>query len=164
MRNRKYHSVASPEDHAPAHRRPGVWSSWEVTLWSKILRRGGDGEEHANNMEKWQDGRLLRHLGGSCGLRARLLRCLDGSEQQRRDPHTSRAQRARGRCAIVHLFTSGGLCLSSLGGATLMTHVKFGVIAKLIWCTRGPVDGAGGRGRWTGLVDGPQAAHKSRNF
>ena len=37
MRNRKYQSVASPEDHAPAHRRPGVWSSWEVTLWSKIL-------------------------------------------------------------------------------------------------------------------------------
>jgi hypothetical protein len=43
----------------------------------------GDGEAHANNMEKWQDGRLLRHLGGSCGLRARLLRCLDGSKQQR---------------------------------------------------------------------------------
>ena len=43
----------------------------------------GDGEAHANNMEKWQDGRLLRHLGGSCGLRARLDRCLDGSEQQR---------------------------------------------------------------------------------
>ena len=32
-----------------------------------------------------------------------IARCLDGSEQQRRDPHTSRAQRARGRCAIVHL-------------------------------------------------------------
>ena len=31
------------------------------------------------------------------------MRCFDGSEQQRRDPHTSRAQRARGRCAIVHL-------------------------------------------------------------
>ena len=60
----------------------------------------------------------------------------DGSEQQRRDPHTSRAQRARGRCPIVHLFTSGGLYLSSLGGATLMTHAKFEVIAKLIMCTR----------------------------
>ena len=31
------------------------------------------------------------------------MRCFDGSEQQRRDPHTSRAQRARGRCAIFHL-------------------------------------------------------------
>ena len=31
------------------------------------------------------------------------MRCFDGSEQQRRDPHTSRAQRARRRCAIVHL-------------------------------------------------------------
>ena len=31
------------------------------------------------------------------------MRCFDGSEQQRRDPHTSMAQRARGRCAIVHL-------------------------------------------------------------
>ena len=31
------------------------------------------------------------------------MRCFDGSEQQRRDPHTARAQRARGRCAIVHL-------------------------------------------------------------
>ena len=27
----------------------------------------GDGEAGSNNMEKWQDGRLLRHLGGSCG-------------------------------------------------------------------------------------------------
>ena len=26
------------------------------------------GEVGSNNMEKWQDGRLLRHLGGSCGL------------------------------------------------------------------------------------------------
>ena len=43
----------------------------------------GDGEAHANNMEKWQDGRLLRHLGGSCGLRVGLDRCLDGSKQQR---------------------------------------------------------------------------------
>ena len=31
------------------------------------------------------------------------MRCFDGSEQQRSDLHTSRAQRARGRCAIVHL-------------------------------------------------------------
>ena len=30
----------------------------------------------------------------------------------------------------------GGLYLSSLGGVTLMTHAKFEVIAKLIWCTR----------------------------
>ena len=59
------------------------------------------------------------------------------TEQQRRDPHTSRAQRARGMCPIVHLFTSGGLYLSSFGGATLMAHAKFEVIAKLlIWCTR----------------------------
>ena len=43
----------------------------------------GGGEAHANNMEKWQDGRLLCHLGGSCGLRVGLDRCLDGSEQQR---------------------------------------------------------------------------------
>ena len=31
---------------------------------------------------------LLRHLGGSCGLRARLLRCLDGPRQQRSATHT----------------------------------------------------------------------------
>ena len=45
-------------------------------------------------------------------------------------------QRARGRCPIVHMFTSGGLYLPGLGGATLMTHPKFEVIAKLSWRTR----------------------------
>ena len=64
------------------------------------------------------------------------MRCFDGSEQQRRDPHTSRAQRARGRCPFVHLFTSSGVYLPSLGGVTLVKHAKFEVIAKLIWCTR----------------------------
>ena len=34
------------------------------------------------------DGRFLRHLGGSCGLRARLLRCLDSPKQQRSATHT----------------------------------------------------------------------------
>ena len=48
----------------------------------------GDGEARSRNLEKWQDGRLLRHLGGTCGLRARLLRCLDGPKQQRSAMHT----------------------------------------------------------------------------
>ena len=57
------------------------------TLEQNIKQRG-DGEAGSKNLEKWQDGRLLRHLGGSCGLRARLLRCLDGPKQQRSATHT----------------------------------------------------------------------------
>ena len=53
-----------------------------------------------------------------------------------RSAHLQGSESSRERCLIIHLFTSGGLYLSSLGGATLMTHVKFEVIAKLIWCTR----------------------------
>ena len=49
----------------------------------------GDGEAVSKNLEKWQDGRLLRHLGGSCGRAAtRLLRFLDGPKQQRSATHT----------------------------------------------------------------------------
>ena len=117
---------------------------------------------------------LPRHLGGSCELRARLMRCFDGSEQrqQRRDPHTSRAQkRVRGRCPIVHLFTSGGLYLSCLGGATLMTHAKFfEVITKLIWCTRGALreevsvtDGPRRRRLWQGVGRRAQATRPRRH-
>ena len=74
------------------------------------------------------------------------------AEQQRRDPHTSRAQRARGRCPIVHLFTSGGLYLPSLGGATLMTHAKFEVIAKLISGAAAFFGEERGKPRWTNPV------------
>ena len=64
-------------------RAPRAWAEWEITLWSKILSMRVDGEADSKNLEKWQDGRLLRHLGGSCGLRVGLDRCLDGPEQQR---------------------------------------------------------------------------------
>ena len=85
VRNRKYQSVASPDDHAPAHRRPGVWSSWEVTLRSKTLSTHADSEAKARKaLLVGRDNRPLpRHLGGACELRARLMRCFDGSEQQR---------------------------------------------------------------------------------
>jgi hypothetical protein len=52
---------------------PRPWTKWVITLWSKILSTRGVGEAHANNIKKWQDGRLLRHLGGSCGLRRQLV-------------------------------------------------------------------------------------------
>ena len=42
----------------------------------------GDGEAGSKNLDKWQDGRLLRHLGGLCGLRARLLQ----AETNKRHP------------------------------------------------------------------------------
>ena len=63
----------------------------------------GIGEAHAKHQEKRDNRPLPRHLGGSCELREGLMRCFDGPKQQRRDRHTSRAQRPRGRCAIVHL-------------------------------------------------------------
>ena len=60
---------------------PRAWAVWGLALWSKRLSMRGDDEAHAKNLDKWQDGRLLRHLGGSCGLQARLLRYLDGPNQ-----------------------------------------------------------------------------------
>ena len=95
----------------------------------------GDGEAHANNMEKWQDGRLLRHLGGSCGLRARLLRCLDGSKQQRNHRLPCGRALQRGRWLIPD-----GLNLEmkrfEIGGAILLTRSTSSIFASCIWCTR----------------------------
>ena len=90
--------------------------------------RGG-GEAGSKILEKWQDGRLLRHVGGSCGLRARLLRFLDGPKQQRSastlvDPPWVSNSTA---------FAYGLKTEPSLIGATLMTHAKFEVM-----CTRAP--------------------------
>ena len=67
---------------------PRPWTEWVIILWSKILGMHGDGEAHAQNLGKWQDGRLLCRLGGPCGLRARILRCLDDPKQQRSAAHT----------------------------------------------------------------------------
>ena len=70
-------------------RAPRALPLWEATLWSKILSMRGGGEAGSKKLEKWHDGRLLRHLGSSCGLRARLLRCLvDSPKQQRSATHT----------------------------------------------------------------------------
>ena len=73
---------------APDHTRPETVDLVGNHISSRGAKVPGVGEACAKNMEKWQDGRLLRHLGGSCGLRARLLRCLDGSKQQRSATHT----------------------------------------------------------------------------
>ena len=44
----------------------------------------GDGEAHAKNLESGRMGDfyVTSEVGGSCGLRALLLRCLDGPKPQ----------------------------------------------------------------------------------
>ena len=55
------------------------------------------------------------------------MRCFDGPEQQRRDPHTSRAQRARGRCAYARTgwsakFVMDGLVTSARDASLNLPH------------------------------------------
>ena len=91
-----------PGSHAPRGRGPGGKSHLvppvELRCMGSVRRT-----RNTKRSEKTDHFHVTSDLRGSCELRARLMRCFDGSEQQRRDPHTSRAQRARGRCAIVHL-------------------------------------------------------------
>ena len=88
VRNRTCQRVIPNYGSALDHTRPKTVDRVGITLWSKILSMRGVGEAGSKPLGKWQDGRLLRHLGGSCGLRARLLRCPDGPKQQRSATHT----------------------------------------------------------------------------
>ena len=141
MRKRTHNSAITHYGSAPDHTRlKAVDRVGDHTLEKNVKhargRRGG-----VENLGKWQDGRLLRHLGGSCGLRARLLptkvpRCLDGPKQQQSATHTygpALGQQHRASRTASKLYKTE----PSLGGITLMTHAKFEVIAKLIMCTRG---------------------------
>ena len=114
-----------------ASRGPRAWTEWVITLRSKILSMHGVGEAHAKHQEKRDNRPLPRHhLGGSCELRARLMRCFDGPEQQRRDPHTSRAQRARERCAYARTgwsakFMMDGLVTSARDASLNLPHFRY---------------------------------------
>ena len=88
MRSRKYQSVIPHQDSAPDHTRPGTVNRVGDHVSPREAKAPRNGEAVSKNLEKWQDWQLLRHLGGSCGLRARLLRCLDGPKQQRSAMHT----------------------------------------------------------------------------
>ena len=82
-KNQASRDVITHYGSAPDHTRPATVDLVGNHISPRGAKVHGVGESHANNMEKWQHGRLLRHLGGSCGLRARLLRFLDGPKQQR---------------------------------------------------------------------------------
>ena len=60
------------------------------------------------------------------------MRCFDGpkQQQQRRDPHTSRAQRARGRCAYARTgwnakFVMDGLVASARDASLNLPHFRY---------------------------------------
>ena len=83
------------------------------------------------------------------------MRCFDGPEQQRRDPHTSRAQRARGRCAYARTgwsakFVMDGL-VTSAGDASL--NLPHTVTTRLLRREKG-------RARWHQDI---AFAHRARN-
>ena len=64
---------------------PRAWAGCGIALWSKILSTRGGGAAVSKNMEKWQDGRLLRHLGGSCGPKNLAESCWRHFDDARKD-------------------------------------------------------------------------------
>ena len=74
---------------APDHTRPKAVDRVGTHInTNKQKSMRGDGEEGSKHQEKRDNRPLPNHLGGSCELRARFMRCFDGSEQQRHHRRT----------------------------------------------------------------------------